>query len=90
MIKKALQNKAEIAIQWFRDNFMIVNPVKFQVMIMKKFGKTGNKHEMYIENKKITSEHSVKLVNIEIDHQLNLGNLPMQKSGFPVHYYRQT
>ena len=45
---------------------------------------------MYIENKKITSEHSVKLVNIEIDHQLNLDNLPMQKTGFPVNYYRQT
>ena len=34
----------------------------------------GNKHEMYIENKKITSEHSVKLLGIEIDNQLNVDN----------------
>ena len=26
-----------------------------------------NKHEMYIENKKITSEHSFELLGIEID-----------------------
>ena len=33
-----------------------------------------NKHEMYIEIKKITSEHSVKLLGIEIDNQLNFDN----------------
>ena len=33
-----------------------------------------NKHEMYIENKKITSEHSVRLLGIEIDNQLNVDN----------------
>ena len=49
---------------------MIVNPGKFQAMIIKRFGKMENKHEMYIENKKITSEHSVRLLGIEIDNQL--------------------
>ena len=34
----------------------------------------GNKHEMYIENKKITWEHSVKLLGIAIDNQLNVDN----------------
>ena len=29
---------------------------------------------MYIENKKTTSEHSVKLLRIEIDNQLNFDN----------------
>ena len=33
-----------------------------------------NKHEMFIENKKITSEHSVRLLGIEIDNQLNFDN----------------
>ena len=32
-----------------------------------------NRHEMYIENRKIT-EHSVKLLGIEIDNQLNFDN----------------
>ena len=42
---------------------MIVNPGKFQAMVINRFGKMENKHEMYIENKKIT-EHSVKLLGI--------------------------
>ena len=53
---------------------MIVNPGKFQAMVINRFGKMENKHEMYIENKKITSEHSVKLLGIEIDNQLNFDN----------------
>ena len=54
LLKETLQNEAEIAIQWFKDNFMIVNPGKFQAMVINRFGKMENKHEMYIENKKIT------------------------------------
>ena len=67
LLKETLQNEAEIAIQWFKGNFMIVNPGKFQAMIINRFGKMENKHEMYIDNKKITSEHSVKLLGTEID-----------------------
>ena len=74
LLKETLQNEAEIAIQWFKDNFMIVNPGKFQAMVINRFGKMENKHEMYIENKKITSEHSVKLLGIEIDNQLKFDN----------------
>ena len=53
---------------------MIVTPGKFQVMVIKKFGKLENKHEMYIDNRKITSEHSVKLLGIEINNQLSFAN----------------
>ena len=74
LLKETLQNEAEIAIQWFKDNFMIVNPGKFQAMIINRFGKMENKHEMYIDNKKITSEHSVKLLGIEIENQLKFDN----------------
>ena len=48
---KALQNEVEIAIQWFKDNFMIVNHGKFQAMVINKCGKLENKHEMYIDNR---------------------------------------
>ena len=40
-------------------------------MVINRFEKMENKHETYIENKKITSEHSVKLLGIEINNQLN-------------------
>ena len=53
---------------------MIVNPGKFQAMIINRFEKMKNKHEMYIEHKKITSEHSAKLVGIEIENELNFDN----------------
>ena len=53
---------------------MIVNPGKFQAMVINSFGKMENKHEMYIENKKITWEHSLKLLGIKIDNQLNFNN----------------
>ena len=73
-LRKTLQIEAEIAIEWFKDNFMIVEPGKFQAMVINKFQKMENKHEMYIANKKITSGHSVKLLGIEIDNQLNFDN----------------
>ena len=53
---------------------MIVSPGKFQVMVINRFGKTENKHEIFIGNKKTTSEHSVRLLGIEIDNQLNFDN----------------
>ena len=68
------KTEAEIAIQWFKDNFMIVNPGKFQAMVINRFGKMKNKHEMCIENKKIRSEYYNKLLSIEINIQLNFDN----------------
>ena len=53
---------------------MIVNHGKFQAMITNRFGNMENKHEMHIDNKKITSEHSVKLLGIEIENQLKFDN----------------
>ena len=53
---------------------MIVTPGKFQAVVTNKFGKLENKHEMYIDNRKITSENSVKLLGIEINNQLNFAN----------------
>ena len=63
---------------------MIVNPGKFQAMVINRFGKMENKHEMYIENKKITSEHSVKLLGIEIDYHLNHVSTLCKKAGFQL------
>ena len=54
---------------------MIVKPAKFQAMVINRFGKMINKREIYIKSKKITSEHSVKLLGNEIDNnQLNFDN----------------
>ena len=55
-LKETLQDEVEIAIQWFKDNFMIANLGTFQAMVINRFGKMENKHEMRNENKKITSK----------------------------------
>ena len=70
LLKETLQNEAEIAIQWFKDNFMIANPGKFQAMVISRFGKIENRHQIYIDGKKLTLEHPVKLQVIEMDNQL--------------------
>ena len=74
LLKETLQDEAEIAIQWIKDNFMIVKHGEFPAMVINRFGKMENKHEMLIENKKITSQHSVRLLAIEIDNQLGFEN----------------
>ena len=53
---------------------MIVNPGKFQAMIINRFRRMENKHEMYSDNKIIAIEQSVKLLGIEIDNQLKFDN----------------
>ena len=53
-LKETLQKEAEVASQWFKDNFMIVNPGRFRAMIIKRFGKMENNNEMYTDNKKKT------------------------------------
>ena len=43
-------------------------------MVINRFGKIENKYEIFIGNMKTTSEHSVRLLGIEIDNQLNFDN----------------
>ena len=50
--KETLPNEAEIAIQWFKDNFIIANSGRFEAMVINRFGKMENKHEMFMGNKK--------------------------------------
>ena len=57
-----------------QEYFKIVNPGKLQAMIINRFGKMQNKHEMYIKNNRAKSEHSIKLLGTEIDNQLNFSN----------------
>ena len=56
------------------EYFKIVNPGTLQAMIINRFGKMQNKQEMYIENNRTKSEHSIKSLGIEIDNQLNFNN----------------
>ena len=66
---------------------MNVNPGKFQAVSISRYKKMENKHEMHIENKKVTSEHSVKLLGIEKDYHLYFENYVLtllKKVGSPL------
>ena len=69
-----LESESEIAITWFKENNMIVNPEKFQAIIIKKNKGTMDTYPLKISNREINSENSVKLLGIEIDNKLNFDN----------------
>ena len=65
-----LKNESELAVKWFRENNMIVNPDKFQTMILQKQDKNSQTNSLNIYNKIIDKTKSVKLLGITIDRQL--------------------
>ena len=66
-----LQSEFEVITDWFKKNQMIVNPDKFQVIIIdKKKGDQRNENAV-IDYKQIKSVHSVELLGIQLDDKLN-------------------
>ena len=65
-----LRKECETAINWFKTNKMIVNPDKFQSMIISS-KKDLSKSVLNISGVELTMESSVKLLGIEIDNKLN-------------------
>ena len=69
-LSEILRKKSETAINWFETNNMIVNPNKFQSMIISS-KKDLSKSVLKINGVELTMESSVKLLGIEIDNKLN-------------------
>ena len=65
-----LQSESLKTIKWFKDNKMIVNGDKFQVLLINK-RKQDHKNEVaQIEEQSIKGVPSVELLSIEIDDKL--------------------
>ena len=64
-------NKCESAINWLKTNNMIVNPNKFQLLIISS-KKDLSKSFLKINGAELTMESSVKLLGIEIDNKMNI------------------
>ena len=62
--RDTLKNKSESAVNWFRNNNMIVNPDKFKFMLLQKFPKRIIQKKLQIDNNEIESENSVTLLGI--------------------------
>ena len=69
-VLELLETECETAINWFKENNMVVNPDKFQTMIITS-NKEQNNTPVKINGVDITPEPSVKLLGIEIDNKLN-------------------
>ena len=68
VVKSTLENAANTAVIWFKDNFMKANPSKFQAIC---FSRDNNQLELQIGDNAIKSETVVKLLGIHIDEKLN-------------------
>ena len=70
---KLLEKENEVAIKWFSDNNMTVNPKKFQAIIINRQNRSNHNCCLTINNVEIKSKESVSLLGIEIDNKLNFG-----------------
>ena len=66
-----LEQDNQAAIDWFKINEMIVNPDKFQAIVVKKYCRMKDSYALNINNQSINSESCVKLLGIEIDNTLS-------------------
>ena len=66
-----LESESNITIDWFRKNEMIINPDKFQAIILDKKKSNLTKIPLTIDNQTIKSVPSVELLGIHLDDKLN-------------------
>ena len=66
-----LESESEIAIDWFTKNEMIINPDKFQPVILDKEKSNLTNVPLTIDNQTIKRVPSVELLGIHLDDKLN-------------------
>ena len=69
-----LESESEIAINWFKDNHMIVNPGKFRMIIFDKHKGNHTNQSTNIDQKEIKAVSKAKLLGIAIDDKLNFNH----------------
>ena len=68
-----LETESKAAIDWFKK--MIVNPDKFQAIIVFENNKMNNKYFLNIGETEVISDQSVTLLEIKTDNKLPFKNL---------------
>ena len=66
-----MESESNIAIDWFETNKMIINPGKFQSIIIDKKKQDHTKETFEIGDNVIEASPSVKLLGVQIDDKLN-------------------
>ena len=70
-LKNTLQSESEVIINWFKNNKMIVNPEKFQAIILDKQKHDYSNETIKFDNKTVETVSSVRLLGIQLDDKLN-------------------
>ena len=65
-----LQSDSEVITDWFKKKQMIVNPDKFQIIILDKKKGDHTNENVVIDNKKIKTVPLVELLGIQLDDKL--------------------
>ena len=65
-----LQSDSEVITDWFKKNQIIVNPDKFQIIILDKKKGDHTNENVVIDNKKIKTVPLVELLGIQLDDKL--------------------
>ena len=65
-----LQSDSEVITDWFKKNQMIVNPDKFQIIILDKKKGDHTNENVVIDNKKIKTVPLVEFLGIQLDDKL--------------------
>ena len=73
-----LESDSNIAIEWFKMNKMIVNPDKFQAIVLNKKRSDLTNTNFQVDNQVIKSVSSAELLGIQTDDKLNF-NLHISK-----------
>ena len=68
---RLLEKESEAAVKWFSDNNMIVDPKKFQAIIINRQNRSNHNCCLTINNAEIKSKESIILLGIQIDNKLN-------------------
>ena len=63
---RLLEKESEVAIKWFSDNNMIVNPKKFQAIIINRENRSNHNCCLTINNTEIKSKESVILLVLKL------------------------
>ena len=70
-LKNTLQSESEVIINWFKNNKMIVNPEKFQAIILDKQKHDHSNETIKFDNKAVEAVSSVRLLGIQLVDKLN-------------------
>ena len=68
---KILESESEVVIDWFKKNKMVVNPGKFQAIILDKRKRDHTNERITVHNMQIKVVSSVKLLGLQLDDKLN-------------------